>query len=196
MNVNAVGTPWRSCAPLSSGAPDLLVCAYYLRRVALVWFWSGLCVEWFRGGKSTRKKSTRNKKVHLNEFLLTIFTGVPDSCLSCLAVSLTAGVISLIEERKALSCGRETVLLSCGRETVLEAFWETIWVRAIASQKLLRDSGESISAARHQDVSQGALGRNCSVDFAEHHGKLQIFAENCREPQNSTETHLSLVVGM
>ena len=31
-------------------------------------------------------------------------------------------------------------------------------MRVIASQKLPRDSGESIFAARHQDVSQGPLG--------------------------------------
>ena len=31
-------------------------------------------------------------------------------------------------------------------------------MRAIAIQKLLRDSGESIFAARHLDVSQGSLG--------------------------------------
>ena len=31
-------------------------------------------------------------------------------------------------------------------------------MRVIASQKLARDSGESIFAARHQDVSQGLLG--------------------------------------
>ena len=31
-------------------------------------------------------------------------------------------------------------------------------MREIASQKLPRDSGESIFAARHQDVSQGPLG--------------------------------------
>ena len=32
------------------------------------------------------------------------------------------------------------------------------WVMVIASQKLSRDSGETIFAARHQDVSQGPLG--------------------------------------
>ena len=52
--------------------------------------------------------------------------------------------------------GREA--LCCGRETVLEAFQETIWARVIASQKFSRDSGETIFAARHQDVSQGPLG--------------------------------------
>ena len=40
----------------------------------------------------------------------------------------------------------------------MEAFEETIWARVIASQKLSRDNGESIFAARHQDVSQGPLG--------------------------------------
>ena len=44
-------------------------------------------------------------------------------------------------------------------EAIWEAFQETIWVRVIASQKLPRDSGESIFAARHQDGSQGPLGR-------------------------------------
>ena len=44
--------------------------------------------------------------------------------------------------------------LSRGRETVWEAFQETIWARAIASQKLPRDSGETICATRHSDVSQ------------------------------------------
>ena len=34
----------------------------------------------------------------------------------------------------------------------------TIWTRVIESQKLPRDNGESIFAARHQDVSQGSLG--------------------------------------
>ena len=33
-------------------------------------------------------------------------------------------------------------------------------MRVIASQKLLRDSGESIFAARHQDVSQGRQGKH------------------------------------
>ena len=46
----------------------------------------------------------------------------------------------------------------CGREAIWEAFYETIWAREIESQKLPRDSGESIFAARHQDVSQGPLG--------------------------------------
>ena len=32
-------------------------------------------------------------------------------------------------------------------------------MRVIASQKLPRDSGESIFAARHQDVSQGPSGK-------------------------------------
>ena len=32
-------------------------------------------------------------------------------------------------------------------------------MRVIASQKLPRDSGESIFAARHQDASQGPLGK-------------------------------------
>ena len=32
-----------------------------------------------------------------------------------------------------------------------------MWPRVIASQKLPRDSGETIFAARHQDVSQGPL---------------------------------------
>ena len=49
-------------------------------------------------------------------------------------------------------------VLSCGRETAWEAFLETTWARAIASQKLSRDNGETIFAARHQDVSQGPLG--------------------------------------
>ena len=31
-------------------------------------------------------------------------------------------------------------------------------MKVIASQKLPRDSGESIFAARHQDASQGPLG--------------------------------------
>ena len=41
---------------------------------------------------------------------------------------------------------------------IWEAFQETIRVRVIESQKLPRDNGESIFAARHQDVSQGPLG--------------------------------------
>ena len=36
---------------------------------------------------------------------------------------------------------------------------ETTWARVIVSQKLSRDSGQTIFAARHQDVSQGPLGR-------------------------------------
>ena len=35
-------------------------------------------------------------------------------------------------------------------------------MRVIESQKLPRDSGESIFAARHQDVSQGPLGKSGS----------------------------------
>ena len=49
-------------------------------------------------------------------------------------------------------------VLYCGGEAILEALKETIWARVIESQKLPRDSGESIFAARHQDVSQGPLG--------------------------------------
>ena len=50
-------------------------------------------------------------------------------------------------------------ILYCGGEAIWEAFKETIWARVIESQKLPRDNGESIFAARHQDVSQGPLGR-------------------------------------
>ena len=35
---------------------------------------------------------------------------------------------------------------------------ETIWARVIASQKLSRDNGETIFAAKHQNVSQGLSG--------------------------------------
>ena len=42
--------------------------------------------------------------------------------------------------------------------TVWELFLETIWGRVVASQKSSRDSGETIVAARHQDVSHGPLG--------------------------------------
>ena len=55
-------------------------------------------------------------------------------------------------------------VLSCGGEAIWKAFSERIWARAIESQKLPRDSGESIFAARHQDVSQGPLGvKTCAV---------------------------------
>ena len=50
-------------------------------------------------------------------------------------------------------------VLSCGGEAIWEAFKEAIWVRVFACQKLPRDNGESIFAARHWDVSQGPLGR-------------------------------------
>ena len=43
-------------------------------------------------------------------------------------------------------------------EAIWEAFEETIWARVIESQKMPRDGGESIFAARHQDVSQGPVG--------------------------------------
>ena len=49
-------------------------------------------------------------------------------------------------------------VLYCGGEAIWEAFQETILARVIESQKLPRDSGESIFAAMHQDVSQGPLG--------------------------------------
>ena len=52
---------------------------------------------------------------------------------------------------------RGKIALSCGREAVWEAFLKTTWARVIASQKLSRDSGETIFATRHQDVSQGPL---------------------------------------
>ena len=52
-----------------------------------------------------------------------------------------------------------------GGEAIWEAFYETIWARVIESQKLPRDSGESIFAARHQDVSQGPLGRLWLSEF-------------------------------
>ena len=55
-------------------------------------------------------------------------------------------------------------VLYCGGETIWEAFYETIWARVIESQKLPRDSGESIFAARHQDVSQGPLGITTCID--------------------------------
>ena len=40
-----------------------------------------------------------------------------------------------------------------------EAIWEAcpVWERVIASQRLLRDNGESIFATMHLDVSQGPL---------------------------------------
>ena len=37
-------------------------------------------------------------------------------------------------------------------------------MRVIASQKLPRDSGESIFAARHQDASQGPLGKGPKIE--------------------------------
>ena len=43
-------------------------------------------------------------------------------------------------------------------EAIWEAFYETTWARVIESQKMPRDSGESIFAATHQDASQGSLG--------------------------------------
>ena len=43
-----------------------------------------------------------------------------------------------------------------------------IWARGIASQKLSRDSGESIFAARHQGVSQGPLGKKGPVVRGQH----------------------------
>ena len=54
---------------------------------------------------------------------------------------------------------REKNVLCCGGEAIWEAFYETTWARVIESQKLPRESGESIFAARHQDASQGPLGR-------------------------------------
>ena len=49
-------------------------------------------------------------------------------------------------------------VLYCGGEAIWEAFYETILARVIESQKSPRDSVETISAARHQDVSRGPLG--------------------------------------
>ena len=69
--------------------------------------------------------------------------------LNCLVITLTAGVI--LKEEKMPS------LVSEPQERVWEAILETIWARVITSQKLSRDSGETIFAARHQDVSQGPL---------------------------------------
>ena len=68
--------------------------------------------------------------------------------LKCLANTLTAG--GNVERGKCpLLWG----------EAIWEVFEETIWVRVNASQKLPRDNGESVFAARHQDVSQGPLGK-------------------------------------
>ena len=67
--------------------------------------------------------------------------------LTCLAITLTAGLILKEDKKPSL----------VGGERVWEAFQETIWARVVASQKLLRDSGETIFAARHQSVSQGVL---------------------------------------
>ena len=50
------------------------------------------------------------------------------------------------------------VLSSVGERQFGRHLKKTIWARVIESQKLPRDSGESIFAARHQDVSQGPLG--------------------------------------
>ena len=66
---------------------------------------------------------------------------------TCLAITHAAGVI--LKEKNALSCERETAW---------EAFQETIRARVIESQKLSRDSGETIFTVRHQGVSQGPLG--------------------------------------
>ena len=63
---------------------------------------------------------------------------------------------------------REKNVLYCGGEVILEAFYETIWARVIESQKLPRDSGESIFAARHQYVSQGPLGRELKNIYHHH----------------------------
>ena len=45
---------------------------------------------------------------------------------------------------------------------------ETIQVRAIASQKLSRDNGETIFAPRHLDVSHGPLGRDKLTIYISH----------------------------
>ena len=69
-------------------------------------------------------------------------------------------------------------VLCCGGEAIWEAFYETIWARVIESQKLPRDSGESIFAARHQDVSQGPLGvrKNAKTDGQKlGHGEARVY---------------------
>ena len=44
-------------------------------------------------------------------------------------------------------------------------------MRVIASQKLARDNGESIFAARHQDALQGPLGRVSFTEIGHNVGK-------------------------
>ena len=68
--------------------------------------------------------------------------------LNCLTITLTTGVI-LKEDKKPSLVGERQF----GRH-----FRRYLGARVIASQRLSRDSGESIFAARHQDVSQGPLG--------------------------------------
>ena len=67
--------------------------------------------------------------------------------LNCGAITLTAGV--LLKQAKMSSL--------VGERQFRRHFERQFGVRVIASQKLPRDSGESICAARHQDVSHEAL---------------------------------------
>ena len=82
---------------------------------------------------------------------------------------------------------REENALSCGRETVWEAFEETIWARVIASQKLSRDSGETIFAARHQDVSQGPLGSARAVRSRTQYARSDVSQEEVTSLQQKFE---------
>ena len=96
--------------------------------------------------------------------------------LSCLAVILTAGVI-LKEEKMPSVVG----------ERQFWRYYRRHWARVIASQKLSRDSGESIFAARHQGVSQGPLG------LAEKNGEIftsALLQGRCSIRENQTCTEL------
>ena len=72
------------------------------------------------------------------------------------------------------NCERGKKALSCGGEAISEAFQERIWARIKTSQKLPRDSGESIFAARHQDVLQGPLGWGVGGPFRRGRPHLQV----------------------
>ena len=74
--------------------------------------------------------------------------------LNCHAITLATGAFE-----------RGKHVLYCGGEAIREACYEAIWARVIKSQQWPRDSGQSIFAARHQDVSQGPLGRGDTLNL-------------------------------
>ena len=97
-----------------------------------------------------------------------LFLDLLQQWLSALSAHLSEGTKKLRSLRKERKTQTSSLI---GKEQV-----NKVWMRVIACQSLLPDSGESIYAARHLDVSQGLLAMHATSS------RLRQPSSGCRAP--------------